>query len=118
MAGFGRFHYWLLFVCGWANASDAIEILCISFVLPSATCDLDLTSGDKGWLSATTFIGMLIGGYIWGSIGDTIGRKKTLMIAMYVNALFGILSSLSQTKGFFFAFRFFSGLGYAYIHNK
>jgi len=40
--GFGRFHYWLLFVCGWANASDAIEILCISFVLPSATCDLSL----------------------------------------------------------------------------
>ena len=46
-AGFGRFHYWLLFVCGWANASDAVEILCISFVLPAATCDLDLTSEDK-----------------------------------------------------------------------
>ena len=24
--GYGRFHYWLLFVCGWANASDAIEV--------------------------------------------------------------------------------------------
>ena len=47
-AGFGRFHYWLLFVCGWANASDAVEILCISFVLPAATCDFDLTSEDKG----------------------------------------------------------------------
>lgn len=46
-AGFGRFHYWLLFVCGWANASDAVEILCISFVLPAATCDLELTSEDK-----------------------------------------------------------------------
>ena len=46
-AGFGRFNYWLLFVCGWANASDAVEILCISFVLPAATCDLELTSEDK-----------------------------------------------------------------------
>ena len=33
----------LLLVCGWANASDAVEILCISFLLPSAECDLALT---------------------------------------------------------------------------
>ena len=26
----------LQFVCGWANAADAIEILCISFLLPTA----------------------------------------------------------------------------------
>ena len=41
--GYGRFHYALLLVCGWANASDAIEIICISFLLPSAECDLELT---------------------------------------------------------------------------
>ena len=35
-AGFGRFHFIHLFVCGWANAADAIEILCISFLLPTA----------------------------------------------------------------------------------
>jgi len=109
--GFGRFHYWLLFVCGWANASDAIEILCISFVLPSATCDLSLSSEDKGWLSAITFIGMLVGGYTWGSLGDQFGRRKTLMVAMIVNAIFGIGSSFSQIKATFFVCRFFSGLG-------
>ena len=36
LAGYGGFHYWLAFICGWANASDAVEILCISFLLPSA----------------------------------------------------------------------------------
>jgi len=110
-AGFGRFHYWLLFVCGWANASDAVEILCISFILPAATCDFSLTSEDKGWLSAILFIGMLIGGYIWGSVGDVLGRRKTLIIAMVVNAVFGIGSSLVQQKWQFFVMRFFSGLG-------
>ena len=105
-AGFGKFHYWLLWVCGWANASDAVEILCISFVLPAATCDLKLTSEDKGWLSAVLFIGMLIGGYGWGSIGDTFGRKNTLVIAMAVNTLFGVSSSFCQSKAGFFIFRF------------
>jgi len=110
-AGFGKFHYWLLFVCGWANASDAVEILCISFVLPAATCDFALTSEDKGWLSAILFIGMLVGGYTWGSVGDVLGRRKTLIIAMAVNSVFGIGSSLCQQKWQFFVMRFFSGLG-------
>ena len=56
-AGFGRFHFWLAVACGIANASDAIEILCISFLLPSAECDFKLTSVDKGWISASMFIG-------------------------------------------------------------
>jgi VNT family MFS transporter (synaptic vesicle glycoprotein 2) len=57
-----------------ANASDAIEILCISFVLPSAECDLNLTTNDKGYLSAVTFAGMMIGSYVWGSLADILGK--------------------------------------------
>jgi len=110
-AGFGKFHYWLLLVCGWANASDAIELLCISFLLPSAECDLKLTTSDKGWLSATSFIGMLFGGYIWGSICDVYGRKSTLIVAMFLNAFSGFASSLCQEKISFIVLRLISGLG-------
>lgn len=54
---------------------------------------------------------MLIGGYCWGSIGDSLGRRKTLIIAMIVNTIFGTTSSLAQTKTPFFILRFLSGLG-------
>lgn len=50
----------MLLVCGFANASDAIEILCVSFILPTAECDLDLSSRQKGYLNAITFFGMPI----------------------------------------------------------
>ena len=59
-SGYGWFHYRLLLVCGWALSSDAIEVLSISFVLPPATCDLQLTSADKGWLTAIIFVGKTI----------------------------------------------------------
>lgn len=59
LKGFGKFHLILLFICGLANASDAIEILCISFVLPSAECDLNITTFDKGILSSMTFVGKI-----------------------------------------------------------
>ena len=55
--GYGVFHYKLLALCGWALSSDAIEILCISFVLPSATCELDLSDSDKGWINSSVFLG-------------------------------------------------------------
>lgn len=56
-AGFGLFHWLLLVVCGWANASDAVEILCVSFLLPTARCDLLLTSADMGLLTSSIFLG-------------------------------------------------------------
>ena len=28
------------------------------------------------------FLGMLVGGYVWGSLGDMYGRRKTLIVAM------------------------------------
>ncbi|XP_040580858.1 synaptic vesicle glycoprotein 2A isoform X2 [Lepeophtheirus salmonis] len=108
---YGYFHWKLLAICGLANASDAIELLCVAFLLPSAQCDLKLTSTDKGWLSALMFIGMLVGGYIWGSLGDSHGRKSMLMNSMGVNAIFGFFSSLAQEKYSFFLLRFLSGVG-------
>jgi MFS transporter, VNT family, synaptic vesicle glycoprotein 2 len=36
--GFGKFHYYLLAVCGLIYLNTAIGITILSFVLPSATC--------------------------------------------------------------------------------
>jgi hypothetical protein len=87
MVGFGKFQIYLLLVCGWANASDAVEILCVSFILPSADCDLDLTPLMKGVLTAIIFFGMMIGGYMWGCLGDSLGRKNTLVSSLLMNTL-------------------------------
>lgn len=37
-AGFGKFHFYLLAVCGLIYLNTAIGITILSFVLPSATC--------------------------------------------------------------------------------
>ena len=59
-AGTGKFHILLLLLCGWAVSSDAVEVLSVSFLLPSATCDLNLSSVDKGWLNAMVFVGKVL----------------------------------------------------------
>lgn len=110
-AGFGLFHWLLLVVCGWANASDAVEILCVSFLLPTARCDLSLSSSDMGLLTASIFLGMMVGGYMWGYLADQRGRRKVLVVSLTVNGLFGGLASVAPWFWLFLLMRFISGIG-------
>lgn len=109
--GNGRYHILLLIVCGWAVSSDAIEILSLSFALPPASCDMQLTAVMKGWLNASMFIGMLIGGYLWGSLADKIGRRKVLLGSLTINGLAGLASSFAQIYWLFLLCRLISGIG-------
>ncbi|XP_015199277.2 synaptic vesicle glycoprotein 2C isoform X1 [Lepisosteus oculatus] len=109
--GFGLFHGALLVVCGWANASDAVEILCVSFLLPTARCDLLLSSSDMGLLTASIFLGMMVGGYVWGYLADQRGRRRVLVLSLTVNGVFGALASLAPMFWLFLLLRFVSGVG-------
>jgi hypothetical protein len=44
-------------VCGLANASDAVQVLGLSLVLPAAEDDLQLTAAGKSALSSCIFLG-------------------------------------------------------------
>ncbi|XP_060709635.1 synaptic vesicle glycoprotein 2B isoform X1 [Hemiscyllium ocellatum] len=109
--GFGTFHIALLAICGWANASDAVEILCVSFLLPTARCDLYLSTADMGWLTASVFLGMMVGGYMWGVLADLKGRQRILVLSLAVNGIFGAVSSLASNYWQFLLLRFISGVG-------
>ncbi len=58
--GLGKFHVLLVVICGWANATDSVEVACISLVLTSLQCDMQATSEDLGWLTAVIFIGEIL----------------------------------------------------------
>ncbi|XP_019934439.2 synaptic vesicle glycoprotein 2B [Paralichthys olivaceus] len=110
-AGFGLFHWLLLVVCGWANASDAVEILCVSFLLPTARCDLLLTSSDMGLLTASIFLGMMVGGYMWGYLADQRGRRRVLVVSLTVNGVFGGLACVAPWFWLLLLLRVISGIG-------
>ena len=113
---------------------------CISFILPSAECDLHLTSVMKGTLSAIVFLGnvkrlvdswkicqnsnillfltgMMVGGYIWGGLGDSLGRRGVLMVSMVFNSLFAMGSAFALDFPSFVTLRFISALGYDHVTN-
>ncbi|XP_065883806.1 synaptic vesicle glycoprotein 2C-like [Dysidea avara] len=109
--GYGFFHIILTLVSGWALASDSVEILCISFISPAAEHDLYLSKKKEGWLDASIFIGMMIGGYFWGGWADAVGRRTCLLNSLMLNGCAGLVSAFMPSYGWFLTFRIFSGIG-------
>lgn len=110
LCGYGRFHYILLAICGLVSTSEEMDVISMSFILPSAQCDLNLDTASKGWLNSIIFIGMMVGAYVWGSISDALGRRKVLIAISFMNGLCIVASSFSQTYELFMFFRFLNGV--------
>lgn len=110
-AGTGAFQWLLLMITGLGLAADTIELFVVAYVIPSAEVELCMSGTDKGWLAAITFIGMMIGAMIWGSLSDNVGRRRALLSALFVNALFGVMTAFMPTYGIFMTTRLCSGIG-------
>ena len=113
--GFGRFQVRMLAVLGLANASDAVELLALSFILPvleESGGELAKTSATgKAALSAAIFGGMLLGGLFFGVAADSLGRRTTLAVSLAINAAFGLASAAAPTFGALVTARVLGGFG-------
>ncbi|CAH0554051.1 unnamed protein product [Brassicogethes aeneus] len=107
--GFGKFNIFLLLVAIPSAMSPVFESSTMSYVLPVAQCDLNLTLQDKGILNAMGFGGMIASGLIWGYLCDTLGRKKLIMAGFLLDGFFILLSSTSQSFMFLMVVKFFGG---------
>ena len=109
--GYGFFHFILVVVAGWGIASDSVEILMVSFVVPAAKYDLQLGDVSEGAVESVIFVGMMIGGLFWGSWSDAVGRKTSLINSLLINGFAGLISAFMPNFGLFLFFRLISGIG-------
>ena len=65
----------------------------------------------SGWAQSVFVAGWALGGLIFGSVGDRIGRAKTLSITVLIYSLCTGLSAFSRDVTEFMIFRALTGLG-------
>ena len=111
LVGVGPFQNRLTALCMLANAADAVEVLSVALVLPTAGAEFRLSDSDKGLLTSAIFAGALVGSILWGVLGDRVGRRPALAASMAVNALFALLSAASTSFPALVFCRAFAGLG-------
>ncbi|XP_043289386.1 synaptic vesicle glycoprotein 2B-like isoform X2 [Venturia canescens] len=110
-AGFGKFNYKIMAVCGLMYFNYGFGISSLGIVMPSAACDFEMTTVDKSRLSVSAALGMLCGAYFWGCTADIKGRKFTLIAALMLHGGFDGMSAVVSNYWLFVATKFFSGLG-------
>ena len=115
-------YHLIILALGLANASDASEILCLSYLLSDLNFQQDILKGgdvnnadtgnfESGLIAASVFIGMLSGGLVVGAIADSLGRRPTLLFGLILNAAAGMLSALSTNAYNLAAIRLVAGVG-------
>lgn len=62
-------------------------------------------------LAAAIFAGMFVGGVFFGVLSDQIGRRKSLLYSLLINAIFALLSSISPNILVLILFRTCAGIG-------
>ena len=60
----------------------------------------------------------MVGGYVWGGLGDSLGRRGILMTSMVFNSIAAVCSAFALDFPTFITLRFVSGLGYDDFDNK
>jgi len=114
--GITWYHYKLLLILSLAQLSDCAEIMGISFVLPATSgMAIDLDKGGhgnySGHVSAALFAGMMVGGYLFGTISDSFGRRRVLTFSMFLNFVSGVSSAFANGWWTMIISRFISGVG-------
>lgn len=97
------------FALAMGNAADAVEIICVGYIMSEMDDDIDTT--DKEFLSAAVFVGMLVGGVLCGVLSDKIGRKPCLQYSLVLNTVAGIASAFTPNISWLIVCRVIAGIG-------
>lgn len=91
--------------------TDGYNLLIITFALPSITKGLAISTEQAGFIVTAQLLASIIGGALFGRLGDTRGRKNALMWSIAVFSLGALLSAFSWGYGSLLITRVIAGIG-------
>ncbi|CAL1677246.1 unnamed protein product [Lasius platythorax] len=109
ICGNGKYQYTFLLVCGVMFLCVGCQYGANAYILPSAECDLNMGSEEKGLLNVAFLIGSVISALFWGVFAGAYGRRNILLFSLFSDSIFTLIGSFSQTFKIFLMFRVISG---------
>ena len=92
-------------------AMDGFDLLILGFMLSAIAKSLHLAPAQLGSLVSFTLIGAVVGGVVFGTLADHLGRVRVLTWTIVLFAVFTGLCGLAQNYTQLVTFRAIAGLG-------
>lgn len=90
---------------------DFYNILILAFLMGAIQKSLGITLTEAGIITTVTLIGSVLGGIIFGWLGDRIGRKNSLMLTLALFSLGAIASAFAWDFNSLLVLRTITGIG-------
>lgn len=107
---FNRFHLMLVIWGFLILLGDGYDLMVYGSVLPSLSENWGMAPSTAGFIGSLTLVGTLIGNLLFGILADKIGRKKTIIICVFIFSFFTVLCGFSMGPTDFAMYRFIAGL--------
>lgn len=116
--GLTGYHYLVLAVASFGWLFDTMDQWLYVLARQPALTQLlgadatpEMVGKYSGNVQAIFILGWATGGFLFGMVGDRLGRTRTMAITVLMYAVFTGLSGLAQSWEVFALFRFLTGLG-------
>jgi MFS transporter, AAHS family, 4-hydroxybenzoate transporter len=90
---------------------DGYDLQTISFASPSIVADWGIEKSAFGFVFTAGALGIMIGGFLFGSLADRIGRRPSFILGTILFSVMTLSTVLATTVTHLAVFRFIAGLG-------
>ncbi|ORX87697.1 MFS general substrate transporter [Anaeromyces robustus] len=116
--GYGPFHRKLSLLSGSSIGNASLQLCFILTTISKLKDELNYTSENSIIFNQTLsllFVGQILGGFLWSSVGKRYGRSKAFFYSSLITSLSLLVSSFISSYVWLLISRFFIGLGLASI---
>jgi len=110
-----RFHWVVIVGLGTAWILDGLEVNVVGSIssrISEPGAGTGLTAGDvSGWAASLYIAGACLGAIVFGQLTDRFGRRRLFIVTLAIYLTGTVLTALSASPIWFFAFRFITGMG-------
>lgn len=94
-----------------ASGTDDLNVMFLSFTLSSITTAFHLSGGQAGLIATITNLGMLLGGLIFGYLGDRYNKMTMLKLTLLIFSLATASIFFTPNIYMLYLLRFIAGIG-------
>jgi MFS family permease len=109
--GLERYCWVVLVIAGLGWMFDTMDQNLFTLVRESSLKELNAPDYAAGLITSIFLIGWSVGGFLFGILGDRLGRVRTMIVTILIYAIFTGLSGLATSWQMYAAARFLTALG-------